>query len=407
MTRETHRPAWPGSNTSISFGLPFTAAATQHVEQTFAARKVYILASASLAADTRHVRDLQAALGDRVAGGWVGMKPHTLWSECLRIAADARHRHADLIVTMGGGSLTDAAKVIALALANDTRDFEGLRNLTTAAGSATAAIAIKAPEVPTVCIPTTLSGGECNDRAGGTDDETKRKFSFAGAIKGPRLVILDPALTTSTPGRWWLSTGVRAIDHCVEAMCSLQRTEETDRDAVEEFKGLVPGLLRCKEDGQDPDARLRCQLAVISAVKATKGAPMGASHGIGHQLGPLGVGHGETSCVLLPAVCKFNRSANRAQQQKVIDIFKTDAEVSKSIFSHLGDASDPADVLTAYFTLLGLPTTLSAVGVNEDQFEELARTSLTDRHLATNPIPITKAEQVTQMLRLASGRSEK
>jgi alcohol dehydrogenase class IV len=50
----------------------------------------------------------------------------------------------------------------------------------------------------------------------------------------------------------------------------------------------------------------------------TSRVPMGASHAIGHQLGPLGVGHGETSCVMLPAVCKFNaaKKANVERQEK-------------------------------------------------------------------------------------------
>lgn len=136
-------------------------------------------------------------------------------------------------------------------------------------------------------------------------------------------MILDAALTTTTPASTWLSTGIRAVDHCVEALCSLQGKAEADKNAEKGLSLLVPGLLRCKQDPHDTEARHLCQMGVIDPMAAIgHGVPMGASHGIGHQLGPLGVGHGETSCILLPAVCKYNadRNANVGRQQKVTDI---------------------------------------------------------------------------------------
>lgn len=402
MTTETYRSVGPGSRASISYGVPFTDSARKHVDETFQASKVYVLASASLAASTKEVENLQNALGDRIAGVQVGMKPHTLWSECLNITQDARRVQADLILTIGGGSLTDAAKIVSLALANGVSDFEGMRELTTSGAPSSP---VKEPTVPIICIPTTLSGGEYNDHAGGTNDETRQKFSFQSPVRGPQLVILDPALTAATPEKWWLSTGIRAVDHCVEAMCSLKGNAQSDQDATAGLQKLVPGLLRCKQDSSDLEARLQCQLAVISAVKATKNAPMGASHGIGHQLGPLGVGHGETSCVLLPAVCAYNMSANEERQLTVCRIFKSDTDTWPAIQQHLHTLVKNVDnlphILHAYFGLLGMPRSLAAVGVKEDQFEALAKNSLKDRHLPTNPIPITTAEQVVEILRIA------
>ena len=398
---ETYRPAWAGSRASISHGLSFAEAAQKHVRQTFKANRVYILASASLAANTDNVQKLQNALGSKVAGMRIGMKPHTLWSECLEITEDARKADADLILTLGGGSLIDAAKIIALTLANDVQDSDGLLNLT---NSSTSSANVKAPTIPIICIPTTLSGGEFNDRAGGTNDATKQKHSFSGPIRGPQLVILDPELTTSTPDKWWLSTGIRAVDHCVEAMCSLKGSEQGDRYAAEGLGRLFPDLLRCLKDGRDLEARLQCQLAVISAVKAARHAHMGASHGIGHQLGPLGVGHGETSCILLPAVCRYNKSANEDRQRDVCRIIWKDADTRTAMLAvnrKLTELSDLADMLDAYFRVLGMPRSLREVGVGEDEFAELAKTSLTDRHLPDNPIPITSAEQVLQILRIA------
>jgi hypothetical protein len=98
----------------ISYNLPFDKACTKHVEATFKAERVYILASGSLSRNTKYVEQLRKALGSRVAGLREGMTPHTLWNEVLEVADECRRLRADLIVTIGGGSLTDAAKIVTL-----------------------------------------------------------------------------------------------------------------------------------------------------------------------------------------------------------------------------------------------------------------------------------------------------
>lgn len=97
----------------FSFGLPFKETCRKHVEDTFKACRVYIISSGSLAKNTSNLQDLQNALSGKVAGVRTGMKPHTFMSEVLETIHDARRVDADLIVTIGGGSLTDGAKVIA------------------------------------------------------------------------------------------------------------------------------------------------------------------------------------------------------------------------------------------------------------------------------------------------------
>ena len=120
---------------------------------------------------------------------------------------------------------------------------------------------------------------------------------------GSKLIILDPELCLTTPEYHWLSTGVRSVDHCVEALCSLEATDSSDKKAEEGLRLLVPSLLKCKKDPTDIDARQKCQIAVALAMDNVRaGVPMGGSHAIGHQLGPLGVPHGVTSCIMCPAV---------------------------------------------------------------------------------------------------------
>lgn len=103
---------------------------------------------------------------------------------------------------------------------------------------------------------------------------------------GSKLVILDPELSVYTPEYYWLSTGVRSIDHCVEALVSLEATKVSDDYAERGLRLLVPNLIKSKTDPNNIEARLQCQLAVRLAMANVRGGiPLGGSHAIGHQLG--------------------------------------------------------------------------------------------------------------------------
>lgn len=106
----------------ISYGLPFYEACAKHVSKTFNASRVYIIASRSLSMNTDALERLQDALGDKVVGVRKGMTPHTLWSECLEVTEEARRLDADILITLGAGSLTDAAKIVALVAPSLTLD---------------------------------------------------------------------------------------------------------------------------------------------------------------------------------------------------------------------------------------------------------------------------------------------
>ncbi|KAI5198018.1 hypothetical protein E4T39_06984 [Aureobasidium subglaciale] len=405
--QEVYRYALPDTPPHISYGIPFHESCAKHVNETFNAERVYIIASGSLARNTDNIQKLENALGDKVVGVRRGMTPHTLWSEVMEITQEAREAKVDLVVTCGAGSLTDGAKVIALALANNASTADDLDTMHLGRDHKAMQTEIKAPTVPIISIPTSLSGGEYTRGAGATDDRNHRKRLFRDPCRGPLLVILDPQLTTTTPDSVWLSSGIRAVDHCVEAMCSLDSNPAADERASKGLRALVPGLLRCKASRTDLNARLACQLGVIDAIAAVffEKVPLGASHGIGHQLGPLGVGHGETSCIMLPAVCKYNIPVNSAQQNKVRKVFWDD-DVVKSVLQRHGleeQKADLSDCLKVIVKELGLPGSLEDVGVDEDKFDMLAESSLLDPCCATNPIPLKEKGQVLEILHMALG----
>lgn len=111
---ETFRPAFPNrDHPRISYGLPFPQASAKHASSTFNASRIYILSSGSLARNTDALVRLQAGLGNKVVGTRIGMRSHTMWSEVLQVTREAKALGADLIITLGAGSLTDAAKIVA------------------------------------------------------------------------------------------------------------------------------------------------------------------------------------------------------------------------------------------------------------------------------------------------------
>ncbi|KAF4415318.1 alcohol dehydrogenase [Fusarium acutatum] len=360
FSQETCQPAFDDKLTPlVSFGLPFPQACCKHLKTNFKRSRIYIIASASLSKNTSYVDQLKSELDGLVVGVRIGISPHKPISEIVDILADVKVLEIDCIVTLGAGSITDGAKL---------------------------------PTALLICIPTSLSGAEYQAIAGATDTKSKAKRVFEPML-GPNLVIQDPQLATTTPQKTWLSSGIRAVDHCVEILCSLKSNAVADEWAHEP---------------EDLDARHLCQKGVMKAIRAVScDVPLGASHAIGHQLGPLGVGHGETSCILLPEVCKFNarKGANNDRQKQTVEVLLKNKDV-KSILAKADASSeepDLGDVLDLIIRELGMPRTLEAVGVTPDSFKILAANSLSDLWIKTNAYPITRGEEVIEILEAVSG----
>ncbi|KAL3484328.1 alcohol dehydrogenase [Aspergillus germanicus] len=396
----------------LSYGIPFPEATARHVLNTFQARRVYVICSRSLASKTGILQELDCVFRTSsisLMGQRVGMKPHTLWSEVLEIATEARACEADVFLTIGGGTLTDGAKAVVLALASNARSIEDMHTLVERQEEGSRGeLDSSSFYIPIISVPTTLSAAEYSSIAGATNDLTHYKHVFQAP--SPSLVILDPQLAASTtPASVWLSTGIRAVDHCVETFCAINGTSEASESlALAGLARLIPGLLRCAQDpaGANLDARLSCQLGSVDAIAAcsTEGVEMGASHGIGHQLGPLGVGHGDTSCILLPAVCKYNaRHGANSEQQTRLCVFLLDQPGVGDVLTSRGFIKEDValgDVLDAIIRELALPRTLSEVGVTQEHLDDLATNSLRDRWCTTNPVPVVDKGQVLEILEM-------
>ncbi|MFU1478622.1 iron-containing alcohol dehydrogenase [Roseovarius sp. C7] len=368
---------------AVIHGTPAATALASEADQ-LGARRVFVIASGTLCRETSEMNTLKAALGNRCAGVFDRMGAHVPRSDVIAATEAAREAGADLIVTIGGGSPTDGAKAVALCLANDIRDVQTFDRL---CGSSE----IAAPTVPQISIPTTLSAGEFSAIAGVTNEATGTKDILRHASLMPHTVILDAEVARHTPEWLFLSTGVRAIDHCVEGICSQEANPFGDAQALHGLRLLAAGLRRVKADAADLQARQDCLLgAWLSMGPLTSGVPMGASHGIGYVLGAkFGVPHGHTSCLMLPAVMEWNASVNAGRQALVAEA--------------LGNAEAPVkDLLHDLIQGLGQPRGLLANGISRDAFPEIAEAALHTPWVPRNPRPINGAEDVLQILELAA-----
>ncbi|MCW5747177.1 MAG: iron-containing alcohol dehydrogenase [Alphaproteobacteria bacterium] len=376
----------------VLFGRPAAEAIAEEARR-LEANRVFLMVSGTLNRQTDEIDRVRRALGNRCVGTFDSMPPHTPRHAVIAAAEQARAAGADLIATVGGGSITDGAKAVQLCLANDIRTPEWMDALRAVKGAdgTMGPPPLQPPKVRQITVPTTLSGGEFSGIAGVTDERSKVKELFRHPLSIPQAVMLDPAITVHTPEWLWLSTGIRAVDHCVEGICSGLANAYADAQALHGLTLLARGLPRVKADPADLQARADCQMGTwLSMGPLAGGVPMGASHGIGYVLGAVfDVPHGHTSCIMLPAVMRWNRSANEDRQKLVA-----------AAMGRPGD--DAADVLDAFIAGLGMPRSLAAVKVGPEHFERIAKQAMGTPWVPFNPRRIDGPAQVKEILELAA-----
>jgi maleylacetate reductase len=381
-----------GEMEEVLFGSP-AAEAIADVALRFEARRVFLMVSGTLNRQTDEIERVRRALGERCAGTFDRMPPHTPRRAVIAAAEQAREARADLIATIGGGSITDGAKAVQLCLANDVRTPEALDDYRPLKGpdGLMGPPPCRPPAIRQISVPTTLSGGEFSAIAGVTDERRKVKELFRHPLIIPRAVTLDPAVTVHTPEWLWLSTGIRALDHCVEGVCSARANAFADAQALHGLTLLARALPRVKSDPADLQARLDCQMGTwLSMGPLASGVPMGASHGIGYVLGAaFDIPHGHTSCIMLPAVMRWNKPVNAGRQALVV-----------AAMGHAGE--DAGDVLAAFIASLDMPRSLSAVKVGPESFDRIAEQAMGTPWVPLNPRRIDGPAQVREILQLAA-----
>ena len=251
---------------------------------------------------------------------------------------DGRKAAVDGVVSFGGGSPIDAAKIVALRLGG----------------------------LPHLAVPTTLSVAELAAGAGFTDETgTKGGMRDPGLL--PHAVFYDAEVTMATPMELWLSSGIRALDHAVEGFLADGGHPFNDVMAVEAIRRLFDSLPHAKSEPKNLDVRTENQLAAWFSFTLPGASASGLSHTMGKQIGARhGIPHGVTSCLLLPHVMRYLGqhkslpvSANDVQSliarlglpQHIADYGIGEPELSKAA-SELAGKFPAEDLLRIYLAAL-------------------------------------------------------
>ncbi len=372
----------------VIWGKPATQAVLEETERR-GAKRVFIVTSRTLNTRTDVIERLREALGERYAATFDACIEHTPRASVIAAAEAARAARPDLVLTVGGGTAIDTVKVMLIALAHGVTRPEDLEAHHTRAPGARRVPGPRPPPFRQIVVSTTLSAAEYSDLGGCTDPIRKVKDAYVGREIGAASVILDPEVTTHTPEWLWLSTALRAIDHAVEGICSVQHSPLIEACGLHALRLFAKSLQRTREAPHDLAARLDCLHAAWMSGLGVMRVPYGASHGIGHSLGAVtGMSHGYTSCIMLTHVMRWNLEATREAQ----------ARIAAAMGRADGDASAAVAELVAR---LGLPARLRDLKVERAQLAQIAAGAMENMWVRTNPRPIRGEADLMALLEAA------
>ncbi|MBB3607391.1 iron-containing alcohol dehydrogenase [Rhizobium sp. BK602] len=279
----------------------------------------------------------------------------------------------DGVVAFGGGSGLDLGKCVAF-MAGQTRpvwDFEDIGDWWTRANVEGIA--------PIVAVPTTAGTGSEVGRASViTNSETHVKKIIFHPKFLPGVVIADPELTVGMPKIITAGTGMDAFAHCLEAYSSPFYHPMSAGIALEGMRLVKEFLPRAYKEGTDLEARANMMsAAAMGAVAFQKG--LGAIHALSHPIGAVyNTHHGMTNAVVMPAVLRFNRKAIEDK------IARAAAYLGIS-----GGFDGFYDYVLQLRAELGVPESLSAMGIAPDRIDELSAMAIEDPSAGGNPVPMT------------------
>ena len=362
-------------------------------------KRVLVLSGKTVAEKTDSVRRVNDALGDMSAGVYSNLPQRAPLSSAVEAANLAVAQGVDTLVGVGGSTISDASRMIAVLMAEGITTEAQLRQLGEDQDMMLSPNLEGKPLPLQVSIPTTLSAGEFNMGGGNVlDDQAGHKIR----VRSPRLyadlIMLDAVMTEGTPDWLWLSTGVKALDHCIERLYTTGNQPAIDAPILAAAEMIFTHLPKSRESDNDPEARLQCLVAAWMSMMGAPNFATGLSHAIGHIIGVhYSVGHGYTSCVTQPYVMEFNRPVSAAKQA----LLARSAGLNTRGLSDEAAAEAAARAVDDFVLRLGMPHRLRELEIPEEDLPKIAELVLTDGGCRNNPVPITSSEQVMEVLRAA------
>lgn len=309
---------------------------------------------------------------------WSAITPHPKDHEITAGHEFYRAHGCDVLIALGGGSVIDAAKGIAILSANggDILDYAGVDKATM-------------PIPPLVVLPSTSgTGADVSQFCIVTDTTRNTKITILGRALVPDLTVIDPRLLTTMPEWLNAATGLDALTHGIEAFVSLGHNQLTDHHALRSVVMVTENLVTTIERPKEMPARVLMAQAALEAGLAFTNAILGAAHAMSHQVGGLlDLPHGVINGVLLPHVVRFNAEADPAPFATIASYLG----IADKRAPELESALALADRLQELARRVGVPRGLADLGVRAEDVPVLARNAMADACITTNPRPVDEA----------------
>ena len=353
-----------------------------------------LFVSGTRSAQSAAARAVRQALGDLLACEVAGVPPHSSVATVEGIVAAARAHRIDGFIAVGGGSASDSAKAAAILLAEggQLRDHANVFY----PPDRYVQKVLPAEKLPLVAVPTTLSAAEVTPGLG-ISDEHGHKLVFWDPHLVPRLIVLDGSATLDVPASLFVSTGMNALDHCVEGIYSKVRNPVSEGLALQSIRLLGPALEAVVRDPADPHARTDALVGAYLSGLVISNARVGIAHGICHGLGSTGgLPHGVANSIMLPHAMRFNREVAAEHLALVAQALGADTRG----LTPLQAADAAVAAVQALQQRLNAPRRLSEAGLDRALLPRLARGAMSDRGLYFNPRLASEAE-VLELLEAA------
>ena len=350
-------------------------------------RKAFLVTDRGII-ETGLVDQVKEKLGNLLAGVYADVPQDSGMDVVDQGAESALASGADVIVSLGGGSVIDTAKGMCIVMkeGGGLKDFQGMQMLTR-------------QQTPHVVVPTTAgTGSEVTSGAVILDKDQGQKIIIFEYFNTPRVAILDPRMTEKLPANLTASTGMDAMTHAVESYVSQTRNPISDAAALHAIKLIVKYLPMAVENGENLMARGQMQIAALLAGWAFSNAMLGLVHAMAHSLGAIcRIPHGLANGILLPHVMRYNSDEVpelTADIAQAMGVAVRAMDVSTA-------ASAAVDEMEAFIRSVGLDQRLSDLGVNEEELEKCAELSMSDGSVIYNPKMVMDAAEVLNVYRKA------
>jgi maleylacetate reductase len=358
----------------------------------FGYHRVFVVCSRSIRTKTAFIDRLQARLGAMIVGLTDEVGEHSPLSNVLRAARQARDARADVIVSVGGGSVMDLCKAMQLCISENAYDRDSLLKLQfvlSADGTEMLTTSQAPAAIRQIAIPTTLATSEWTPVSTPIDDETRLKARFVVPDGSPVAVLYDPDLLRQTPVRLLWSTGIRGLDHAINTACSSSPHPFASLLAERAIALYVQNLPKLG-DASATEAFTQCQLATWYTGMGQMSVPHGFSHWMVHIIGPYGgIAHSDAACVLMLAQSRWLAEWIRPQHER--------------LGAAIGQPGMPFHaILHDLLVRLGMPTTLDDLGLTRAQVDAMIDPALEHPMVTRNNVrPITTGADLRAILELA------